>query len=241
MAKTNKKPAAKAASVNPMKDGPEENDGKVKFETEELATYAAEAAEEYGLELGEMVGTGPDAVITADDVDAAVTAADNMEDPDAVNFASEDAGEFYAENEEKIDLDEVEGTGKEGAITVDDLKAVIPAEPAAEAKFTTDTVKEAADAAVKDHGVDLATVTGTAKDGSINAADVRKAVEAIEAANAPEPSDDEAEEEVDEIKSIIDDIVSFGLPVRGALKNKPLVLARWLDLQYRAVKTQRSF
>ena len=192
MAKTNKKPAAKAASVNPMKDGPEENDGKVKFETEELATYAAEAAEEYGLELGEMVGTGPDGVITAGDVDAAVTAADNMEDPNAVNFASEDAGEFYAENEEKIDLDEVEGTGKDGAITVDDLKAVIPAEPAAEAKFTTDTVKEAA-------------------------------------------------EEVDEIKSIIDDLVSFGPPVRGRLKNQPKVLARWLELQKRAVKVQRAF
>jgi len=192
MAKTNKKPASKAAPVNPMKDGPEENDGKVKFETEELATYAAEAAEEYGLELGEMVGTGPDGVITAGDVDAAVTAADNMEDPNAVNFASEDAGEFYAENEEKIDLDEVEGTGKDGAITVDDLKAVIPAEPAAEAKFTTDTVKEAA-------------------------------------------------EEVDEIKSIIDDLVSFGPPVRGRLKNQPKVLARWLELQKRAVKVQRAF
>ena len=239
MAKNEKK------AVNPMKDGPEDdvNEDKVVFESEELAKYAAD---EYDLDLAEMVGTGKNGVITAEDVDKAITEAEETE---TVNFASEDAGEFYAENEEVINLDEVEGTGAEGAITVDDMKKVMPAAPAEEGvKFTTDQVKEAAELAVKDHGIDLSTIKGTAKDGSINAADVRKAVEAVEEANAPAPTpsapeanEGEAVEEVDEIKSIIDDLVSFGLPVRGTLKNKPKVLERWLDLQARAVKAQRAF
>ena len=237
----NEKPA-----VNPMKDGPEDNENKVVFESEELAKYAADAAEEYGLDLAEMLGTGENGVITADDVDKAIEEADEGE---TVNFASEDAGEFYAENEDAINLDDVEGTGTEGAITVDDMKKVMSPNPAEEetVKFTTDQVKEAAEAAVKDHGVDLATIKGTAKDGSINAKDVRNAIEAVQKAkapatpSAPEPKEDDAEEEVDEIKSIIDDLVSFGLPVRGTLKNKPKVLERWLDLQARAVKAQRAF
>lgn len=245
MAKNDKKP------VNPMKDGPED-DEKVVFESEELAKYAAEAATEYDIDLGEIKGSGADGVITADDVDLAIKEASEETD----NFASEDAGEFYAENEDDINLDEVEGTGKDGAITVEDMEKLLTPDPAEgeEIKFTTDQVKEAAEAAVKDHGVDLKTIKGTAKDGSINAKDIRSAVEAIEEEKAPAnppkyptpntPAEEEAGEgveAVDEIKSIIDDLVSFGLPVKGALKNKPKVLERWNDLQARAVKAQRAF
>ena len=243
--KSTKSAPKPAATVNPMKDGPDEE--TVTFESEELAKYAGEAADEYGLDLGEMVGTGPEGVITADDVDKAIEAANDLDDPDAINFASEEAGEFYAENEDDIDLDEVEGSGKDGAITVEDLENALPAAPEGEIKFTTDAVKEAAELAVKDHGVDLKTITGTAKDGSINAADVRKAVEAIEADKAPktpeetDPADGEGGEEVESIESIITDLVGFGLPVRGALKNKPLVLERWNDLQARALKVKRAF
>ena len=53
---------------------------------------------------------------------------DKLEGKVDVDFASDEAGEFYAENELTLeDLDGVDGTGENGAYTVEDLEAVLTA------------------------------------------------------------------------------------------------------------------
>lgn len=223
--KNHQTPAQKQAVVNPMKDGPEEEavtetteEINIFFESEEVATYAAEKAEEYGLELDGITGTGEDGVITRADIDKAVEiagqvdednnppsetekndedqAADNTEgdtsDADVqetVDFASDVAGEFYAANKEKIVLADVKGTGKNGSITKGDLEKYLPKEDPAEEEVN----EEAED----------------------------------------RPKEDTAE-------SLIEELINFGLPVKGALKNKPLVLQSWNSLFERAIKFRNS-
>jgi pyruvate dehydrogenase E2 component (dihydrolipoamide acetyltransferase) len=118
-------------------------------ESVKASPRAERRAEELGVELTGVEGTGPQGAITADDVEVAAEAADESEaavsgsvSTDESPTAPEDVkasprAERRAE-ELGVDLTTVEGTGPQGAITADDVEgaaaaASAPAESESEA------------------------------------------------------------------------------------------------------------
>jgi pyruvate dehydrogenase E2 component (dihydrolipoamide acetyltransferase) len=88
---------------------------------------AKKAAEERGVDLTTVEGTGPMGSITADDVEAAANGASGGADPDSIK-ASPKARKRAEEL--GVDLGMVEGTGPMDSITADDVDAAATAEPA---------------------------------------------------------------------------------------------------------------
>lgn len=216
-------------NVNPMKPAPkapETEDEKIIFESEDVAAIAAEMAEEHGFDLNAIVGTGEGNAITLDDVQKAIDVNKeqtndfvSQKDPaleDKIDFASDEAGEFAIELADKINIKTIKaikGTGKDGAITKGDLRKAL--------KIVEDEEKA-------------------------------KAAEE-EAKNKPEESDDNGVEDVEaELDltnpkdvsklnlQIIEEIVSFGSPVRGALNTKPKVQESWNTLISKVVKLKKA-
>lgn len=106
--------------------------------------------------------------------------------------ATEAAVKLAEEN--SVDLAVLQGTGAEGRITVDDVRAVVTANEEAAAAATDDTagtddtaseapVAEvqatgAAEKLAAESGIDLATIEGTGAEGRITVGDVKAAVAA---------------------------------------------------------------
>lgn len=202
---------------NPMKPAaPAENEeNTIKFESEETAKFAAEIAEKEGIDLATLEGTGDEDAITLDDLQAAIDAKENAGDGETPPPANET---------DKIN-------------------------------FASDDAAEYAHE-VKDK-IDITKVVGTGKkDGGITKGDIKLAVQAIEKAEAAaeaekaaaatpaeKSNDDEGEGEDDApatVESVLESLISFGIPVRGALNTKPKVQEAWNALIADAVKVRKA-
>lgn len=210
-------------ATNPMKEDKNGvNDAivsinNVKYESQDTADYAAATTNEYAVQFEEGKGTGKDGVYTVADIDSAI------EGVTAQRSAQVEDGEKKDVNENDI----IPDSTKVGA----DVKtSVIETTEAQAIKFAS----EAAEKLAKDSNIDLSGVKATGKSG-FTKSDIEQAIAAT-------GKEDEAQatESRDGVKSIIEDLVSFGLPVKGALKDKPKVQATWLDLQKRAQKALQA-
>jgi pyruvate dehydrogenase E2 component (dihydrolipoamide acetyltransferase) len=161
---------------------------------------AKRRAEELGVDLAGIEGTGPQGAVSADDVEAAAEAGDDT-DSAAESVKATPRAKRRAE-ELGVDLAGIEGTGPQGAVTADDVEAAAAA---------GDDTAETADASSSGDGrvfapprvrrlareldVDLETVEGSGPSGAITEADVRAAAGAVEpAAEAEaEPATTEAD------------------------------------------------
>lgn len=78
-------------------------------------------------------------------------------------------------DEHGLDVSKIVGTGKDGSITVADVKAAVAAKKAEPINATPEAIAFAEEA-----GFDLSGVKGTGKDGEITVEDVQDAIEAAE-------------------------------------------------------------
>lgn len=174
--------------TNPMKPAPASDVVKeLKFTSDSVKSDAEAAAEVYGFELSELIGTAKDGAISKGDLKKVVETAESAKQ--LIKTAT-DAG---------IDVDALEGTGDGGEVTLGDLQAAVDA--------------------LDDGGDDSDDEEGTEED---------------EAAVA------QFEQNEDEFIAILDELISFGAPVKGALNTKPKVQQRWIELFQRAVKARNS-
>jgi len=208
-------------ATNPMKEDKNGvNDAivsinNVKYESQDAADYATATTNEYAVQFEEGKGTGKDGVYTVADIDSAI------EGVTAQRSAQVEDGENQAITENQAKTDTVASDVNPTVTETTEAQAV---------KFASDAAEKLA----KDSNVDLSGVKATGKSG-FTKADIEQAIAAT-------GNDDEAQatESRDDVKSIIEDLVSFGLPVKGALKDKPKVQATWLDLQNRAQKALQA-
>lgn len=157
---------------------------------------AEKRAEELGVDLTTVEGTGPQDSITEDDVEAAASSsASESEGETAADVKASPRAEKRAE-ELGIDLTTVEGTGPQGAITADDIEAAAEAaeeeaiEPGGEAEAEPKArASERAERIVPDHpeqyrydrttavlDADAATAVFDAKRAAENALDANASV-----------------------------------------------------------------
>lgn len=204
---------------NPMKpaESAETEEEKVIFENEDTAKLAAELVDKEELEIATLEGTGADGVITLDDIQTALDAKKAGTDPDA--------------DTDPADADTI--------------------------NYASDDAAEYAHE-VKDK-IDITKVVGTGKkDGGITKGDIKKAVEAVEKAekaaqdaadaeakkqakaNGGDQDEDEAVDETPTVEGLIEKLISFGIPVRGALNTKPKVQDEWNKLLKDAVYLQKN-
>jgi pyruvate dehydrogenase E2 component (dihydrolipoamide acetyltransferase) len=145
---------------------------------------AKKRAEELGVDLTTVEGTGPQGAVSEEDVEAA--AEDSGSGGDAESVKATPRAKKRAE-ELGVDLTTVEGTGPQGAVSEEDVEAA--AEPETEtdeqAPAAADAEPSAADGRVfapprvrrlaRELGVDLTAVEGSGPSGAITEADVRAA------------------------------------------------------------------
>ena len=163
--------------------------GGASAESVKATPRAKKRAEELGVDLTTVEGTGPQGAVSEDDVEAA---AEDGESADAESVKATPRAKKRAE-ELGVDLAGVEGTGPQGAVSEEDVEAAAEsaAEPATEPDagaaetggdgrvFAPPRVRRLA----RELGVDLETVEGSGPSGAITEADVR-AVGNGEAADA---------------------------------------------------------
>lgn len=209
--------AEKEAAAKAAAEAAKEN---IVFESEEVAEYAAQAAEEYGLNLSEIEGTGENGSISIADIDGAISAAaENSQveaNKDVSDFASDEAAEYSAFliadgkiSEEKVA--QIKGTGKAGSITKKDLDKAVKAEEKEAAATDSDSPPVPEEAAEKEE---------------------EKIEKEIDLTNPVHVSE--------LIETILDEVISFGHPVRGALNGKPKVLERWNALVKNSTDVKRA-
>jgi pyruvate dehydrogenase E2 component (dihydrolipoamide acetyltransferase) len=160
--------------------------GDASAESVKATPRAKRRAEELGVDLTTVEGTGPQGAVSEEDVEAA---AEGGEGAGAESVKATPRAKKRAE-ELGVDLTTVEGTGPQGAVSEEDVEAAAEtaAEPDAEAAaetggegrvFAPPRVRRLA----RELGVDLETVEGSGPSGAITEADVR-AVGNGEAADA---------------------------------------------------------
>ena len=131
---------------------------------------AERRAEELGVDLTGVDGSGPQGAITADDVEAATDTQTENEQIRASPRAKQRADELG------VDLTEIRGSGPQGAITADDVEAVgdkEQAEQTSERIFAAPRVRQLA----REHGLDINTLSGSGANGRITESDVRMAAD----------------------------------------------------------------
>lgn len=149
---------------------------------------AKQKAEELGVDLTTVEGTGPQGSVSADDVVAAAESGGSSGAASAEDVKATPKAKKLAE-ELGVDLTTVEGTGPQGSVSADDVEAA--AESAAEAEAEEEEEEAPPTAAsestgrvfaapsarrlAREQGVDLATVSGSGPSGRITDADVRAA------------------------------------------------------------------
>ena len=127
---------------------------------------AERRAEELGVDLATVNGSGPQGAITADDVESTddEQSADQVRASPRAKQRADDLG---------VDLNEVDGSGPQGAITADDVEAVSESEPAAGRTFAAPRVRQLA----REHGIDIETLDGSGTNGRITESDVQLAAD----------------------------------------------------------------
>ena len=132
---------------------------------------AERRAEELGVDLAEVDGSGPQGAITADDVEAATDTQAESEQIRASPRAEQRAEELG------VDLVEVSGSGPQSAITVDDVEAMdAEEEQVSDRIFAAPRVRQLA----REHGLDINTLSGSGANGRITESDVRMAADESE-------------------------------------------------------------
>lgn len=110
--------------------------------------------------------------------------------------------------------------------------------------FATEKAAAFAAEMLEKHGLKTESIKGTGKDGAITKGDIEGAVKSVEddsVEDAPAPAQKETKAvKGDELKEILDRMISFSLPIRGALNTKPRVQAEWNALCERAIKYRKS-
>ncbi|WP_245902982.1 2-oxo acid dehydrogenase subunit E2 [Salinigranum rubrum] len=164
-------------------DGPsavsEGGSASASAESVKATPRAKKRAEELGVDLTTVEGTGPQGAVSEEDVEAA---AEGGEEAAAESVKATPRAKKRAE-ELGVDLTTVEGTGPQGAVSEEDVEAAAESAPTEE----TEQVAEASAAEgrvfapprvrrlARELGVDLAAVEGSGPSGAITEGDVRAA------------------------------------------------------------------
>jgi len=98
--------------------------------------------------------------------------------PEAPAFVPASPAAKRLAREHGIDLRQVQGTGRGGRITEEDVRKFIEAQKAA-APPREVRASPAAKRLAREHGIDLSTIQGTGRDGRITEEDVRRAIAAL--------------------------------------------------------------
>jgi pyruvate dehydrogenase E2 component (dihydrolipoamide acetyltransferase) len=158
-------------------------------EAEPKATpRARQRAEELGVDLTTVEGTGPQGAIAESDVEVAAESGDATADAEAEQEVKATPRAKRRAEELGVDLVTVDGTGPQGAVTEGDVEtaaddaAASAAEPAEAASAegearSTDRVFAAPSARrlAREQGIDIQQVSGSGPSGRITEADVRAA------------------------------------------------------------------
>ena len=152
-----------------------------------ISPRAERRAEELGVDLATVNGSGPQGAITADDVESA----DN-EQTETQQVRASPRAEQRAE-ELGVDLTEVDGSGPQGAITADDVEAVSEPETETGRTFAAPRVRQLA----REQGVDIDSLDGSGVNGRITESDVQTAADE----STTTPSNDGASEASAEVQS----------------------------------------
>lgn len=113
-------------------------------------------------------------------------AEDGSKEPDASTAASRLA------DAKNVDLASIEGSGEDGRITVEDVRAAIGEEPEPEQD------PDATDAAIKlaeENGIEISDVQGSGEDGRVSVSDVRSHLEGR--VGGPEGDNDQASQDAE--------------------------------------------
>lgn len=149
-----------AATATP--DAPEA-DSSVK-----ASPVARRMAEDKGIDLAAIAGSGPKGRIVADDVRAAVAQREKPQAPTTARVNASPKAKRLAE-EQNLDLTQITGTGVEGMITTDDVQQAMATTTSSARVNASPKAKRLAD----EHDLDLSEITGTGIDGMIVTADLQ--------------------------------------------------------------------
>ena len=191
-------------------------DGSASAQSVKATPRAKKRAEELGVDLTGLEGTGPQGAISEGDVEAAAEAAADDGDEGSASAQSVKATPRAKKRAEElgVDLAGVEGTGPQGAVSEDDVEAAAEAEADAEADddAAADAV-ETSDERVfapprvrrlaRELDVDLGTVDGSGPSGAITEGDVRAAAAGSE--DTAETVEADAADAADEIPGTRDE------------------------------------
>ncbi|WP_411965534.1 2-oxo acid dehydrogenase subunit E2 [Haloferax sp. YSMS24] len=172
---------------------------------------AKQVAEELGVDLTTVEGTGYQGSITEEDVESVAESAPTEPAAEQGEVRASPRAKQVAE-ELGVDLTTVEGTGYQGSITEDDVEAAAesaPSEPAEEPSegaagkrvFAPPSARRLA----RELGVDIERVTGSGKNGRITESDVRAAAESGSEADEAEPEPVEMERPLSGMRRTIAD------------------------------------
>jgi pyruvate dehydrogenase E2 component (dihydrolipoamide acetyltransferase) len=168
-------PAAGTSVDGPSAVAESGGGGSASAESVKATPRATKRAEELGVDLAGIDGTGPQGAVSEDDVEAAAESGGggsaSAESVKATPRAKKRAEELG------VDLVGIDGTGPQGAVSEDDVEAA--------AEATAETTGESGEGRVfapprvrrlaRELGVDLETVEGSGPSGAITEADVRAA------------------------------------------------------------------
>ncbi len=164
---------------------------------------AKKRAEELGVDLATVEGTGPQGAVSEEDVEAAAESESGGGEAEAESVKATPRAKKRAE-ELGVNLATVEGTGPQGAVSEEDVETAAESAPAEGAGETAEA--SAAEGRVfapprvrrlaRELGVDLATVEGSGPSGAITEGDVRAAANGEAAVASAAESEDAAEADV---------------------------------------------
>ncbi len=176
-------PAPEAASFDEPSAVSEGASGSTSAESVKATPRAKKRAEELGVDLSTVEGTGPQGAVSEEDVE---DAAESGEEGGASESVKATPRAKKRAEELGVDLSAAEGTGPQGAVSEEDVEAAAEsggAEPgteeAAEASaaegrvFAPPRVRRLA----RELGVDLSAVEGSGPSGAITEGDVRAAAD----------------------------------------------------------------
>jgi pyruvate dehydrogenase E2 component (dihydrolipoamide acetyltransferase) len=153
-------PSPQAASLDEPSAVSEGASGSTSAESVKATPRAQKRAEELGVDLSTVEGTGPQGAVSEEDVEAAAESGGAAPSAEEAAEASAAEGRVFAPprvrrlaRELEVDLSAIEGSGPSGAITEGDVRAAADGEvavPEAEAGGADDSEGAAADVGTRD-------------------------------------------------------------------------------------------